>query len=144
MEKLFSIYKRMLELNIWTKTTDLLFNKASMWFYELLFTVFKQISEKRQDNEIDATITSKMAWIEANSLLKDAKEELEKMIKEDNSLGMDNLLGHLLDKLEVAYGSSKCFIQEEEIKEKEEEKEEEKQQKEEEEISTKKGMPYKK
>lgn len=125
MEKLFSIYKRMLELHIWTKTTDLLFHQASKEFYTLLFSVFHEISEKRQDNELDVSTDCKVAGTEAYDLLEEAKDEIEKMIKEDNSFGMDNLLRGLVDKLEFACGTSRGFVQKEEIKEEELEEEEE-------------------
>ena len=102
MDRLFQIYKRLLELHIGTKTNDLLFHQASEDFYTLLFDVFHQISEKRQDIKLDNPIDCEKAEQEAYDLIEEAKSELESMVSEDNSVGMDNLLRGLVDKLEFA------------------------------------------
>lgn len=132
----------MLELHIGTKTTGLLFHQASKDFYGLLFSVFHDISEKRQDNEKDEAIDCEVAWKEAYYLLEEAKEEIEMLIKEKNTPWMDNLLRSLVDKLETACWTAKWFTKEEA---EEEEKEEEPIVEEPVDITPKtKGMPIKK
>lgn len=113
MDKLFQFYKRMLELHIGTKTTDIVFHKASEDFYSTLFDCFHQISEKEQDiklvNPIDCDVASK----EAYDLIEQAKEEIESMIEEKNTPWMDNLLRALVDKLEFDCGTARGFLEEE-------------------------------
>ena len=142
MEKLFSIYKRLLELHIQTKTTDLVFHQASEKFYDLMFSVFHDISEKRQDNELDVAIDCEVAWQEAYDLLEEAKAEIESMIEWENTKWMDNLLRGIVDKLEFACWTARGFVKKEKEEEEESKKEEEKPTKKEE--PTTKWVPMKK
>ena len=114
MEKLFDLFKKVLIAHINTKTTNHLFHVKSQVFYELLFDCFHQISEKEQDfsqNMEDAeTLIS-----DTYDALEEAKTIIEKMVKEKNTIGMDNLLRGLADKLEFACLKCSCFIKEERI-----------------------------
>ena len=114
MDKLFNLYKQVLLAHIATKTTEPLFHEKSEEFYELLFKCFHSISEKRQDNGLDYTGKCSIHIKNTYEALESAKEEIEKMISEENSTGMDNLLRWLADELESACGSARGFLEEEE------------------------------
>lgn len=63
-----------------------------------------------QDLEIDKPANFEEAANEAYDLLEKAKIELEELINEDNSFGMDNLLRGLYDKLETQCGTARGFL----------------------------------
>lgn len=110
MEKLFNLYKKMLEIHIGTKTTDKVFHEATADFYSSLFDLFHLISEKRQDIELDKPVHLEESRNEAYDLLEKAKIELEELINEDNTFGMDNLLRDLYDKLETQCWTARWFL----------------------------------
>lgn len=122
MDKIFNLYKMVLLAHIGTKTNDPLFHEKSAGFYELLFDVFHTISEKKQDIGLDESLDCEIARKTSYDALEKAKEIVGSMISKDNSIGMDNLLRGLYDKLETACGSAKSFIEEEEEDEEEEPK----------------------
>ena len=99
----------MLDLHIGTKAVDVVFHKESEAFYDMLFDIFHQVSEKNQDLEIDEPTDCESAKLEAYSLLEEAKSELEGMIKSNKDMGMDNLLRDLLDKLQFQIGTARGF-----------------------------------
>lgn len=113
MNRLFELYKQVLLAHIQTKTTCPLFHEKSADFYELLFDVFHEISEKRQDNEVDAPGNEEALIQSTYDAIEEAKSIVEGMVKEKNSVGMDNLLRGLVDKLEFACGNARGFIEEE-------------------------------
>lgn len=110
MDKLFKLYKSMLDIHIQTKTIDKVFHEATADFYELLFSLFHEISEKRQDIEMDKPANCEEAKNEAYDLLEKAKIELEELINEENTFWMDNLLRGLYDKLEFACWTARGFL----------------------------------
>jgi hypothetical protein len=112
MEKLFDLFKKTLIAHINTKTTNPLFHEKSQEFYELLFDCFHQISEKEQDVSDEATEHTKPIE-ETYSALEKAKEIIEEMINDEPTIGMDNLLRGLYDKLEFACGNARGFLKEE-------------------------------
>ena len=92
MDKFKDIQTRMTELHIGTKASDIVFHQASERWYETLFGVWHQLSEKRQDIEIDQPIDCDKAKQEAYHLLLDTLVMLEEMVKENKDIGLDNLL----------------------------------------------------
>lgn len=113
IERLFELYKQVLLAHIQTKTVEPLFHEKSEAFYELLFDVFHTISEKRQDNETDEPGDCDILIQETYDNIEEARKIVEEMVKENNSIGMDNLLRGLSDKLEFACGNARAFIEEE-------------------------------
>jgi hypothetical protein len=112
MEKLFELFKVVLLAHIKTKTVDSLFHEKSQAFYELLFDCFHQISEKEQD--ISPNMEDAEPLIsDTYDALEEAKTIIEKMVKNDNTIGMDNLLRGLADKLEFACGNALALVKEE-------------------------------
>jgi len=109
MDRIFELYKQALEIHIQTKTTCSRFHEKSADFYELLFDCFHLISEKRQDLEIDDIMKEEEAWKKMYAILEETKIIIEKMIKEKNSVWMDNLLRWLADKLENEIWHSIAF-----------------------------------
>lgn len=114
MERLFGIFEQLLLLHIGTKTNDPLFHEKSAAFYQIVFDIFHEVSEKNQDIWEDKPVDCEEARQETYDLLEEAKELLEEMIEEDNSYGKDNLLRWLVDKLEFQCWNAKGFIEEEE------------------------------
>lgn len=114
MDRLFQLYKTVLLAHIQTKTTESQFHEKSQEFYELLFEVFHLISEKRVDLELDEVKDCDILIQDTYNAIEEAKTIVYDMVKEDNSIGMDNLLRGLADKLEGACGNSRAFIKEEE------------------------------
>lgn len=112
LSRLFDIYKLVLLAHIGTKTTFSQFHDKSESFYELLFEVFHTISEKRQDTWTDKPADEEKVTQEVYDAIEEAKSIIEWMIKESNSVGMDNLLRGLADKLEFACGDARAFIEE--------------------------------
>jgi DNA-binding ferritin-like protein len=111
--RLFDLFKVILLAHIQTKVTCTLFHEKSQDFYELLFDCFHQISEKKQDIEQDKPGNEEELVKATYSALEEAKSIIAKMVEEDNSIGMDNLLRGLHDKLEFACGNARGFIEEE-------------------------------
>lgn len=114
MSEIFALYKLVLLNHIRTKTTCPLFHEKSEDFYNLLFDVFHEIMEKRQDLWLDETADENTAYKSTYEAIEKVKTSLESMVKESNSVGMDNLLRGLIDKLEFACGTARGFIKEEE------------------------------
>lgn len=98
--------------HIQTKTTNSQFHEKSQEFYELLFDVFHNISEKRVDIELDTVPDDEESIKRAYDAIEEAKTIIESMVKDDNSVGMDNLLRGLADKLEFACGNARAFTEE--------------------------------
>lgn len=114
MEKILNNYLIVLMDHIKTKTTCTTFHQKSESFYELLFEVFHTIMEKKQDLGLDDPSSEESAFESTNKALNDTKSMLEKMIKDNESIGMDNLLRGLVDKLDSACGDMKAFLYDEE------------------------------
>ena len=99
--------------HIQTKTTNSQFHEKSQEFYELLFDVFHNLSEKRVDIALDTVPDDEESIKRAYDAIEEAKTIIESMVKDDNSVGMDNLLRGMADKLEFACGNARAFIEEE-------------------------------
>lgn len=117
MNNLFEAYKRVLEAHIYTKTKDPVFHDKSAWFYELLFEVFHSISEKKQDIETWKDVDCDFLKQRTYDDIEMVKNELIKYIELNESVGMDNLLRWLVDKLESACWTARSFVKEEEEEE---------------------------
>lgn len=105
--RLFELFKIVLLAHIQTKTVCPLFHEKSQDFYELLFDCFHQISEKKQDIEEDKPGNEEELIQSTYDSIEEAKKIIEDMVKEDNTIGMDNLLRGLHDKLEFACGNAR-------------------------------------
>lgn len=112
MEELLQAHNQLTELHILTKTTDHLFHTASEKWYEDSFDVFHTIAEKRQDIGEDKSMDCHTAAKEALPILEKVRDTLDKMIKENKDVGMDNLLRSHYDKIEFDIGTAKSFIYE--------------------------------
>jgi len=123
MEKLLSLHNLLLKLHIKTKTVCSQFHEKSAAWYEFAFDVFHELAEKRQDLWLDAPTMEETAYQEYYDNLLLIRWILESMVKEKNSIGMDNLLRGKLDELEWHIWDAKAFLSEdkEEYKEKSEE-----------------------
>lgn len=100
MNRLFELYKIVLLAHIQSKTVHSQFHEKSEGFYEVLFDVFHLLSEKRQDTGQDAPGKEDDLIDKAYSAIEEAKAILEAMAKEKNTVGTDNLIRTLLDRLE--------------------------------------------
>lgn len=102
--------------HIRTKTNDALFHEKSAQLYELIFEVFHTVMEKRQDLWLDEPLDCDIASQKTYDAITDTKDILETMLEKKNSIGMDNLLRGLVDKLDSA-----CWLVQSLLKEEEEE-----------------------
>ena len=113
LQRLLEIHNEVLIKHIETKTVFSQFHEKTEAMYETLFDTFHQIAEKRQDIEVDSPADEETAPQEVYDLIEEAKTIVEAMVKEKNSVGMDNLLRGLVDKLEFQCGNARAFINEE-------------------------------
>lgn len=126
MKTLLQNYIDSFLIHVATKTTDKVLHEFLADVYEFKFKVLHTIAEKRQDLGLDEAEDCDVATKEMMTLLESEKSELERMVKESNSIWMDNLLRGLLDELEWLIGTAKWFVKQEmEEEEPEEEPEEE-------------------
>lgn len=114
MDQLLSNYLKSFKIHVGTKTTDLVLHEFLAKVYELQFDIVHTILEKRQDLWLDPSIDCDKASSSMMTLLESEKSILEGMIKEKNSIGMDNMLRSHLDNLESLIGTAKGFVEEEE------------------------------
>ena len=134
MQKLFKIYKRLLEIHIATKAKDVVFHEATAKAYDQAFSAFHSLSEKYYDLEEDILGVGddcEAMKKEAYELVENLKEELEGM-KDTVSTGFDDEVRGLINSTESICGMLRGFVKEEE-EEVEDKKEEPK-------ISMKKGL----
>ena len=126
LDQVFALYKKALLAHIATKGTASQFHEKSAEFYEAIFDVFHAVSEKRQDLGLSEPMDCEEAGKVAYDALSETLSIVEDLIKEKNSVGMDNLLRGLADKLEGHIGDACAFLEKgEEEDEYEEEPEEE-------------------
>lgn len=113
MKDLFSAFKNLLDIHIAVKTTYPLLHEHTEKAYEFAFDCFHQISEKRQDIQLDKSMDDEEAVKQAYKDMEDLKQALYDMVKEKNSVGMDNLLRGLADKAESICGDLRGFVEQE-------------------------------
>ncbi|MCH8518794.1 hypothetical protein LAT59_03470 [Candidatus Gracilibacteria bacterium] len=116
MEKIFqkalAAHTAMLLLHIDSKTLDHDFHHATEEFYEGLFDTAHEIGEKYVDlgshHESSDIIVKKQ---QAFDIIKNLREEIETYARNNTiSLGTEDLLGSLVNKLEDMEGTAKSFI----------------------------------
>lgn len=117
MDKLLQNYIKMFQIHVGTKTTDKVLHEFLADVYDNFFNTLHTILEKRQDLWLDPSIDCDKASSSMITLLESEKSILEEMVKEKNSVGMDNLLRTHLDTLEGLIGTAKGFVEIEEEKE---------------------------
>lgn len=113
LARLTAIYLKVLQNHIATKATYSQFHEKSESFYDTLFDVVHSIWEKRVDLWLDTILDEETIVQETYALIEEAKNLVYDMIKEKNSVGMDNLLRWFADKLEFDCGNARAFIEEE-------------------------------
>ena len=111
-EKAVLAYIEMLKIHINTKTTDIVFHKATEEFYEILFKVAHEIWEKYVDlwgKVIDTNLDKQKnrAYELIDSLRKDIQEYAK---NNEITLGTEDLLGSLVNDLENIQWTAKGFI----------------------------------
>jgi len=112
-EKIFPIFESLLIAHIATKTSYSQFHEKSAEFYELAFDCFHLIGEKMQDLELKDALDNEDVFNQSYKDLIDLKDALNEMVKEKNSVGMDNLIRSLIDRTESACGNARAFIENE-------------------------------
>ena len=110
-DKVFDLYKDMLNLHIGTKTNDIVFHQASASFYETLFAAFHDAKEALQDSKQESAINAKEARAKSYKLLMEAKSILESMVNENKDIAVDNVLRGLVDKLWFECGTARGFCE---------------------------------
>lgn len=113
MKDLFSAFKNLLDIHIAVKTSYPLLHEHTEKAYELAFDCFHQISEKRQDLQLDKSMDDEEVVKQAYKDMEDLKQALYDMVKEKNSVGMDNLLRGLADRAESICGDLRGFVEQE-------------------------------
>lgn len=127
LNRVFELYKQILDAHIKTKTVCTTFHQKSEWFYDLAFEVFHSISEKMQDIQVEAPGDEEELKRRAYNNIEEIKNIVWAMIASKQSYWMDNLLRWLYDKLEFACWDARAFVKddyEEESQESEDNKEE--------------------
>lgn len=115
MNRIFQIYKRLLEIHIGTKCSPewTVFHEKTADAYEMLFDVFHTISEMRQDTEEDIPLLVEEVAIESYELVEEAQKLIESMIKNNKNIWTDNLLRWHAEKLNWLCGNLRWFINQE-------------------------------
>jgi len=108
-DKVFDLYKEMLELHIGTKTNDIVFHQASKWFYETLFSAFHDAKEVLQDSKQESPVNAEDARKKSYKLLEEAKGILTSMVESNKDIAVDNVLRWLVDKLGFDCGTARGF-----------------------------------
>lgn len=109
-EEIFSLYEKLLNLHIWTKTSDTVFHKCSAEFYEWAFDVFHNIMEAMQDSGIAEPVVGMQARKESYDILMKLKWILEESINGNNDIAIDNILRGLYEKIGFQCGTAKSML----------------------------------
>ena len=110
---LLDAYIRLTLWHIRVKTVWSQIHEKSEEWYDFAFDVFHSILEKKQDLGLDDPADEDTIANDLYSNIETIVSTLEKMVKEKNSVGMDNLLRGLADKAEFHCGNARCFVNEE-------------------------------
>jgi hypothetical protein len=113
LARLFELYKIVLLNHISTKASYSQFHEKSASAYEALFDAFHSIAEKRVDCEIDILDDEEGVVQGTYDAIEEAEKIIETMTKQNNSIGMDNLLRGIADRLEGVCGDMRAFVSEE-------------------------------
>lgn len=111
-KKALEAYVEMLTIHIDTKISDYDFHKETEEFYNVLFEAAHLIGEKHVDlggSLGDDTLKEKKQ--KAHDIIAALREAIQKENeKKDTTLGTQDLLGSLANKLENIEGTSKSFL----------------------------------
>ena len=121
MERLFQIYKRLLEIHIQSFTTWTQFHKDTEEAYNTLFDVFHAISEMQQALWQEPTTDCCDNGQESYDLIEEAKSINEKLVKSNKEIWFDNLLRSLSEKLVLLCWNFKQYTKEMDDEEEQEE-----------------------
>lgn len=99
MDKLFQIYKRLLEIHIQSFTTWTQFHKDTEEAYNLAFDVFHLNSEMKQALWQEPTTDCEENGQEAYNLIEEMKAINESLVKANKDIWFDNNLRTLAEKL---------------------------------------------
>jgi len=113
LARLNQIFNSVLQNHIATKATYSQFHEKTQQTYETLFDVIHEIGEKRVDLWLDTIKDEDTIVQDTYDLVDEAKSIIYDMVKEKNSIGMDNILRGFADKLEFECGDLRAFIEEE-------------------------------
>jgi hypothetical protein len=93
LQRVFAIYKRLVEIHILTKTTDKNgFHKDTEDAYENAFDVFHKIKELNQDIEVDTPEEVSKVASEAYELQEEVSGIVKELVKTNSDIAMDELL----------------------------------------------------
>lgn len=93
LQRVFAIYKRLLEIHILTKTTDKnWFHKDTEDAYNNAFDVFHKIKELNQDIEVDTPDTVEAVAEQAYMLQEELSSIIKEFVKSNKDIAMDELL----------------------------------------------------
>lgn len=109
-EKIGECFDSLLVNHIATKTSYPLLHEHTKKAYELAFDCFHKIGERMMDLDLKDPLDDDEAVEQAYKDMEDLKQALYDMIKEKNSVGMDNLLRGLADRAEDICGDLKGFL----------------------------------
>lgn len=111
MDQIFKLFKVILDAHIKTKTVNSQFHEKSQEFYEVAFNIYHELFEKMMDTEaIEPPSDPAKTMNDAYFALESIKEILNTMVKKKNTVGMDNLLRGLIDKVEFNCGNARAFL----------------------------------
>lgn len=112
----FNSYVKLVTAHIRTKTEEPVFHEKSAAFYEAMFEVLHEIGEKSEDVGMPIAEEKECSVVAREVLdsLVSVKEAIEAQIAKKNSVGTDNLLRGLVDKLEFQIGNAKALVDDEE------------------------------
>ncbi len=113
-KKAIEAYVEMLMIHIETKTKDHVFHKITEDFYETLFDIAHDIWEKNVDlgnNLSENKLDSNKAKERANEIISKLRKDIEEYKNENEiTLGTEDLLGSIANKLEQIEWDSKSFL----------------------------------
>ena len=117
MNRIFQIYKRLLEIHIRTKTTGCnWFHSDTETAYSNAFDCFHNIKELYQDTEEETPLTVEEVAKETYDLQEELKEIIGSMVVENDNIAIDNELRGLYQSC-----TSICWTLRKHLKEVEEE-----------------------
>ena len=109
-EKVFDLYRRLLEIHIATKTSDTTFHKDSAAFYESAFDFFHSVMEGMTDAGKAASMDSAAAKKETASILNELKKIAEDMVNNNDDIAIDNILRGVVEDLGFQVGTMKGIL----------------------------------
>jgi len=109
-KRMWELFKEMLDLHINTKTTDTVFHKESLSFYENLFNSYHDTLEAMTDSWQMEWIDWAWARKRAYEILTEAKSIMEEMVWWNKDMAVDNVLRWLIEKIWFQCWTSKGLL----------------------------------